>query len=73
MDQMQSTPHTQRSIAPVVRKYKLTEQPNDFAYWQTQSYEARLAALEEIRREYYGYDDETEPRLQRVYRIVKRP
>ncbi len=68
----QNTP-VPRTIAPVVHKFKLTEQPGDFAYWQTQSYEARLAALEEIRQEYYGYTDETEPRLQRVYRIVKRP
>ena len=73
MDDSTSSAHTSRTIAPVVRRFKLTEQPSDFAYWQTQSYEARLAALEEIRREYYGYTDETEPRLQRVYRIVKRP
>jgi hypothetical protein len=73
MDHSTQTAQTPRTIAPVVRKFKLTEQPSDFAYWQTQSYEARLAALEEIRREYYGYTDETEPRLQRVYRIVKRP
>ncbi len=72
MDHSAPAPQPQRTITPVVRKFKLTEQPNDFAYWQTQSYEARLAALEEIRREYYGYTDETEPRLQRVYRIVKR-
>jgi hypothetical protein len=56
----------------VVRKFKVTEQPNDFAYWQTQSYESRLAALEEIRREYYGYTDETEPPMVRVVTIVKR-
>ena len=63
---------TQRPIAPVVRKVKLTEQTSDFTYWQTQPYEARLAALNEIRQEYYGWTDETEPRLQRVCRIVKR-
>ena len=73
MDHSIQIAQTPRTIAPVVHKYKLTEQPNDFAYWQSQSYEARLAALEEIRREYYGYTDETEPRLQRVCRIVKRP
>lgn len=73
MDHSTPTTPPQRTIAPVVRKVKLREQGNDFAYWQTQSYEARLAALEEIRQEYYGYTDETEPRLQRVYRIVKRP
>ena len=36
---------TQRTIAPVVRKIKLSEQTSDFAYWQTQPYEALLAAL----------------------------
>ena len=56
----------------MVRKVKLTEQTSDFTYWQTQPYEARLAALDEIRQEYYGWTDETEPRLQRVCRIVKR-
>lgn len=73
MEHSAPTTQPERTIAPVVQKFKLTEQPSDFAYWQTQSYEARLAALEEIRREYYGYTDETEPRLQRVYCIVKRP
>lgn len=72
MNHSTSATQPKRTIAPVVRKVRLSEQGNDFAYWQTQSYEARLAALEEIRREYYGYTDETEPRLQRVYRIVKR-
>ena len=28
--------------------------------------------VEQIRREYHGWDDETEPRLQRVYRVLKR-
>lgn len=73
MEHSAPTTQPERTIAPVVRKFKLTEQPNDFAYWQTQSYEARLAALEELRQEYYGYTDETEPRLQRVHRIAKRP
>jgi hypothetical protein len=72
MEHSAPTSQPERTIAPVVRKFKLTEQPSDFAYWQTQSYEARLAALEELRQEYYGYTDETEPRLQRVHRIVKR-
>lgn len=61
-----------RNIALVYRKVSLWDQPTDFAYWQSLPYEARLAALEEIRREYHGWDHETEPRLQRVYRIVKR-
>jgi hypothetical protein len=72
MDHLRQVTQTPRTIAPVARKVKLTEQPSDYAYWQTQSYAARLAAVEEIRREYYGWTDETEPRLQRVCRIVKR-
>ena len=72
MSTSKSDARTQRTIALVVRKVKLTEQTSDFAYWQTQPYEARLAALNEIRQEYYGWTDETEPRLQRVCRIVKR-
>ena len=72
MSTPKSGAQTQRTIVPVVRKVKLTEQTSDFAYWQTQPYEARLAALEEIRQAYYGWTDETEPRLQRVCRIVKR-
>jgi hypothetical protein len=68
-----------RMIAPVVRKVKLHQMGNDFAYWQSQPYETRIAALEEIRREYQAWDNShrkdavnVQPGLQRVYRIVKR-
>ena len=59
------------SIKKVVRKVSLREQKSDFAYWQTQSYQARLAALEEIRREYHRRKYGAEPRFQRVCSIVK--
>ncbi len=62
----------ERTIQPVAHKMKLDEQPSDFAYWQTQSYEARLAALEQIRQEYHRWQHDSQPRLQRFYRIVKR-
>lgn len=39
MSTSKSDAPTQRTIAPVVRKVKLTEQPSDFAYWQTQPYD----------------------------------
>jgi hypothetical protein len=39
-----------RGIERVVRKVRLGEEPSDFEYWQAQPYEARIAALEEIRR-----------------------
>ena len=53
-----------------VRKVKLKEQGNDFAFWQTQSPEKRLETLEQIRNEYHN--DANSPRFQRVYRIIKR-
>jgi hypothetical protein len=59
-------------LVQVVRKAPLKQGQSDFAYWQTQSYEARLAALEEIRREYHRWKYGAEPRFQRVYRIVER-
>ena len=61
-----------RGIAKIFRKIDLKNQSNDFSYWQTQPYEKRLAALEQIRREYHGWDHDSEPRLQRIYRIIKR-
>jgi hypothetical protein len=59
-------------IARVVTKINIHQQTSDFAYWQTQSYQARLDALEEIRQEYHRWRYGAEPRLQRVYTIVKR-
>ncbi len=50
----------------------VSEQEPDLAYWQTQSYQARLAALEEIREEYHSWKYNAQPGLQRVYSIVKR-
>jgi len=61
-----------RGIAKVYRKVNLKQQPTDFAYWQSQPYLLRLVALEEIRQEYHGWQHDTQPRLQRVYRIIKR-
>jgi serine/threonine protein kinase HipA of HipAB toxin-antitoxin module len=53
-------------------KMRIGEQKSDFAYWQTQSYQERLATLEQIRQEYHAWRYGTQPRLQRVYRIIKR-
>jgi hypothetical protein len=54
------------------RKIDIRERKNDFEYWQTQTPETRLAVLEEIRNEYNQWKYGAEPRLQRVYKIVKR-
>lgn len=52
-------------------KVSLHKQKSDWSYWQTKSYQARLGALEQIRQEYRQWKYHAEPRLQRVYKIVK--
>lgn len=61
-----------RTIVPVVTKFRLGEKPRDIEFWRTQPMATRLAALHVIRLEHHGWTDATEPRLQRVYRVVKR-
>ncbi|MBA4383221.1 MAG: toxin secretion, membrane fusion protein [Anaerolinea sp.] len=68
-----------RKIATVVQKTSLSDQGHDFAYWQTQPYEKRIEALEEIRNEYKQWDQSSrgdgvhvQPGFQRVFRIIKR-
>jgi hypothetical protein len=61
------------TVAKVYRKVSISEQPKDSVYWQTRSYEERLSALEEIRREYHRWKYNAEPRLQRVYSVVNQP
>jgi hypothetical protein len=59
-------------ISKVVKKYKMNEQPNDFAFWKSKSYEERLYALEQIREEYNSWRYNAEPGFQRVFKIIKR-
>jgi len=59
-------------ISKVIKKYKFNEQPNDFLFWQSKSYEERLDALEQIRKEYNSWRYNAEQGFQRIYRIVKR-
>jgi len=57
----------------IYHKVNLKEQKSDFSYWQAQSYQARLEALEQTRQEYHKWkDNNAESRLQRVYTIFKR-
>ncbi len=58
-------------IEKVARKVRMDAPENDFTYWQTQPYQARLAVLEQIRQEYHRWKYGTDPRFQRVYTIVK--
>ncbi len=60
------------AIEKVLRIYRLGEDPSDAAFWRSLPYTARIAALEEIRREYHHWRYGAEPRLQRVLSIAKR-
>jgi hypothetical protein len=55
----------------VINKIRIKEQKSDFDYWQKQPLQKRLEALEEIRQQYHQYKYNAEPRLQRVYTIIK--
>lgn len=59
------------SIDKVVKKYKLSEQPTDFAFWQSRSPQERIDALERIRQEYHAWRGNAEQGFCRVYRIIK--
>ena len=59
-------------FAKVVTKVPINQQQTDFAYWQTLTYQARLAALEQIRQEYHHWKGDAQLGLQRVYKIIKR-
>ena len=60
-----------RSVAMIYKKVRLQEQESDFTYWQTQSYAARLEALEQIRQQYIAWKYDSQPRFQRVLSIIK--
>ena len=55
----------------VINKVSLKQQTSDFRYWQQQTPQKRLEALEQIRQEYHQYKYNAQPRFQRVYTIVK--
>jgi hypothetical protein len=59
-------------ISKTIRIVKKNEQKSDYAFWKTQSYEARLKALEQIREEYNSWKYGPEQRFQRVYKVIKR-
>ena len=59
------------SIARVAVKHSMSDQESDVDFWRTRSIEERLQALVELRREFEGWTDETEPRLPRVARVLR--
>ena len=60
------------SIAKVINKYKIGNQPKDILYWKTKTFEERLNALEQIRQEYNSWRYNAQQGFQRVHRVVKR-
>jgi hypothetical protein len=60
-----------KTVQKVYKIIKLQDQKGDFEYWQSQPYQARLAALEQIRQEYHRWRNDAQPGFQRVYTIVK--
>jgi hypothetical protein len=60
----------ERRIARVVARKQLHDVGSDFEYWQSRSPLERLAALDEIRREYHLWRYGGEQRMQCVARIV---
>lgn len=59
-------------IARGVTKLKLSQEEGDAAYWQSQPPEARLAVLEEIRREYHRWKYGGDPPMRKVVTIINR-
>ena len=53
-------------------RLKLGQEEGDVAYWQAQSPETRLAALEEIRREYHLWKYGGEPPMRKIVTIINR-
>ncbi|NER82606.1 MAG: hypothetical protein F6K42_24210 [Leptolyngbya sp. SIO1D8] len=56
----------------VFHKVSMRLSKSDAAYWRTQPYTMRLAALESIRQEFIYWKYGTQPGFQRVYTVVKR-
>ncbi len=55
----------------VFRIVPLKNQPSDYQYWVSRSIEERLNAIEILRQQYLGFNQNAQSRLQRVCRIIK--
>jgi hypothetical protein len=60
------------SIQKVVTRKRKGDDDAAWTYWVTRPVTERLAMVEELRAEYHGWTIESEPRLLRVCRIVRR-
>ncbi len=63
----------EHSIAKVVARRSLHDKDlAEIEFWQSQSPQERIAALEQIRSEYQQWRYGAQPRFERVYTIIKR-
>ena len=60
------------AIERVVTKRRLHDADDDLAYWRSVPPADRVAMVETLRAEFHGWADATEPRLQRVCRVLRR-
>ena len=61
------------AIERVVAKYRIGEEPSEVEQWSEMSADQRLAALIDMRARYLRWRYGTEPRLERVLNIARRP
>jgi len=59
-------------IQKVVTRKRKGDHDAAWTYWVTRPVTERLAMVEELRAEYHGWTIESEPRLLRVCRIIRR-
>ena len=55
-----------------IRKAPYDQTADDLAYWLSRPVSERIAAVEELRREYWGKDYADQPRLSRPLQVSKR-
>lgn len=59
------------SIERIVTIRRSDDHDEHWQYWVTRPMPERIEAVEELRREHHGWSHETEPRLPRVFRIIR--
>ena len=59
-------------VEPVMRVYKLGEEPKETTYWLSRPPVERLAMIEELRREFYGEEYDLSQEAQELPEITVR-
>ncbi len=61
-----------RRIARVATKLDLHSPNSDLAYWLSRPVEERIGAVTELRHALFGVAEESQSRIQKAVRVVKR-